>query len=57
MRSFPLTMRSAAIGEGASANCDYCEAEVNYHLDDSALPNADEVKKIKQGVRQFRPKN
>lgn len=50
-------MRSAAIGEGASANCDYCEAEVNYHLDDSALPNADEVKKIKQGVRQFRPKN
>lgn len=53
LRSFPLMMRSAIIGKDAATSCDYCGAEVKYHIADSALPIADELKKINE-LRQRR---
>ena len=54
LRSFPLTMRSAVMGEDAEATCDYCGAETKYHIDQSDLPISDDLKKVNQQLRQRR---
>lgn len=51
LRSFPLMTRNAIIGKDAAMACDHCGAEVQYHISDSALPIADDLKKVNQHVR------
>lgn len=48
LRSFSLITRSAVVGKDAATACDYCGAEVKYHIYDSDLPIADDLKKINQ---------
>jgi hypothetical protein len=47
-------MRSAVIGKDAATACDSCGEEIKYHIDESALPIADELKKINQHIRDRR---
>lgn len=54
LRSFPLMMRNVVVGQDAGTACDYCGAETKYHIDDSDLPMADELKRINQHLRQRR---
>jgi CheY-like chemotaxis protein len=54
LRSFPLMRRNVEIGKDAAIACDHCGAEVKYHITDSALPIADDLKKINQHLRQRR---
>ena len=54
LRSSPLMMRSAVIGEDATTACDSCGAEIKYHIEDSALPIADDLRKITQHLRERR---
>ena len=54
LRSFPLMIRSAVIGKDAVTRCDHCGAEARYHISDSDLPIADDLRKVKQQLRQRR---
>lgn len=56
LRSFPLVMRRATVGKDADTACDNCGDEVKYHIDDSDLPIADDLKKINQHLQQRRQK-
>lgn len=54
LRSFPLLTRRAIIGQDAATACDYCGAEVNYHIDSADLPIAEDLKQINERSRQRR---
>ena len=54
MRSFPLMMRRAILGKDADTTCDNCGAEISYHIDDSDLPIADDLKRINENLQQRR---
>ena len=54
LRSFPLMTRNAVIGKDSVIACDHCGAEVKYHIDDSVLPIADDLREINQRSRERR---
>lgn len=54
LRSFSLMMRSAVFGKDATTSCDYCGAEVRYHMTEVDLPIAEDLRKINQHLRQRR---
>ncbi len=54
LRSFPLMTGAAVIGKDAALACDHCGSEVIYHIEDSVLPIADDLRKINQPVRERR---
>jgi CheY-like chemotaxis protein len=52
LRSFSVLTRDGAIGEDAIAKCDYCGADVNYHIDASLLPIKDDVAELMRRSRE-----
>lgn len=54
LRSFPLMTRSAVVGKDAATACEYCGADVKYHVHDSDLPIADDLKKSNQHLYRRR---
>ena len=54
LRSIPLLTRSAIIGKDAATVCDYCGAEIKYHIQGSDLPIADDLRTINQHLYQRR---
>ena len=54
LRSFSLMMRSAVFGKDATTSCDYCGAEVRYHMTEVDLPIAEDLRKFNQHLRQRR---
>ena len=48
LRSFPHLRRYAVVGEDAATSCNYCGADVKYHIHTSDLPIAPDLKKSNQ---------
>lgn len=51
LRSFPLMTQHIVVGKDAASPCGYCGEEIKYHIDESDLPIADDLKKINKPIQ------
>lgn len=51
LRSFPLMTQHIVVGKDAASPCEYCGEEIKYHIDESDLPIADDLKKINKPIQ------
>lgn len=54
LRPIPVITRDAVIGKDAALACDYCGAEVKYHISDSALPVTHHLRELDQHLLEQR---